>query len=119
MYKTGSSVAPWSPEKWLADKSSPVENYHDKLVPLVRDPEVFERELPEFVETYSGPHDRCAEYSEPFLETVAKPLLEGYHLRKSGLGDQVASLMLDKIAADDWRVAATSWLKRREKNHVG
>lgn len=116
-----SRVPPWTPEKWLADEQRDWYDYGATVrmtVPLVKDPEVFEQELPRFVETYSGddPERRTwAAYDEPFLETVAQPMMRAYFLHK-GMGNTEGAVgHCRHIAADDWRIAATEWMKRRIK----
>lgn len=91
-----------------------------KTVPLVRDPATFDREVKLLVEQFSngtnGPVDfpNGTEYSEPFLETVAVPVFTAFRLYKHKLpADALAEA--SRIKADDWRIACTAWLKRRQK----
>lgn len=116
----------WKPEEWLAGARLQDYGYHrgagatpDKLFPLVKDPEVFERELPEFVEFHGNAEKREAEgptgYDEPFLNEVANPMLNAFHMHK--LKDYDTAMMFARqIAADDWRFVAIQWLQKRLKN---
>lgn len=104
----------WKPEEWLRDTQ--VYGYETgyKSIPLIRDPAVFERELPEFVEHWSNPGEvdnPFRTWEEPFLETVAAPLLAAFMTYKRR--GATTSMWVERIAADDWRVAARGWIERR------
>lgn len=112
--------ATWEPAKWLAQ-------YHNRTmfsptlfdydiattVPLVQDPEAFERELPIFVERNSGgeSYSPCR-WSEPFLNDVAQPMCTAFRAHKESWGGGTA-MWVDAIKADDWRRAAHDWLQAR------
>jgi hypothetical protein len=82
-----------------------------KLFPLVKDPVIFDRELPEFVERHS--RDAVAhDYAEPFLMNVAQPMFITYHYYKRGELETAVKL-IDHIHADDWRITCKQWLVRR------
>lgn len=112
----------FKPDEWLNEHEEMYDRYRSiedgselKLVPLVRDPEAFEREVPEFVEFFLGKlteGDKQRKWKEPFLETVAKPALTAFfcHKQKTGQG---ALMVASAIESDDWRLACTQWLKRR------
>lgn len=102
----------WEPKRWLAE---PVRDYPTKTVPLVSDPERFERELPEFVEHHSGKikaGDLENSWSEPFLATVAGPMLCAFACYKEK-DYHGAFTMVDQIEAEDWRIASEGWIRRR------
>lgn len=81
-------------------------------IPVVSDPGVFERELPLFVERFSGKDCTAGGYDEPFLSGVAQPLMLAH--RRYKLKEYAGALLAaDSCKADDWRVAATAWLERR------
>lgn len=87
----------------------------DAIIPLVRDPAAFERELPLFVGAFNGEEEPWAcvpRWDEPFFQTVAGPMLTAVRQYKHGL-PRDAMNWVDRIAADDWRIAAEGWLKRR------
>jgi thymidylate synthase len=124
-------VAPgrWEPEKWLTDEDprqrdmwSPPRVSYDgmSLVPLVRDPEAFDREVQKFVEDHSSGAalDRPAgNYTEPFLRDVAEPMCNAFHMyKKEALNAAVFSAK--EVRADDWRIAATAWLHRRAERRA-
>lgn len=118
----------WKPEEWLAEDNYnhwPDTLYREQdrkqlsVVPLVKDPEAFERELPEFVEDNSGKlKDLEDRWTEPFLSTVAGPLLLAFACHKER-DYHSAFTAVDMIAADDWRIAARGWIERRYKNWEG
>lgn len=122
----------WQPEKWLAE---PVHDYYgygivhksghkvdwskDKpiscLYSLVKDPAVFDRELPRFVERFSGKlpaEDLAVDWEEPFFAEVAQPMLIACACHKIK-DDHSAFQGIDMIEADDWKRAAYEWLNRR------
>ena len=88
------------------------------LVKLVQDPAVFERELPLFVEAFSGdnPNDeRHGKWKEPFLDLVASPMLWAFNLHKKRLYETALNAAKN-IMANDWRIAATNWLNKRQQS---
>lgn len=57
-------------------------------------------------------------FVDPFFTQVAYPMYAAYMQRKRKQGDGMA--FVEQIAANDWRVACTAWIKRREaKNATG
>jgi len=82
------------------------------VVPLVQDPERFERELHAFVD---GAHER---YKEPFLARVALPLLCAHD---AWARDDLAGARHHLVAARDcdWKRAASEWLERRVDKKLG
>jgi thymidylate synthase len=121
----------WKPEEWLNDRQQDwygkgIIREHGPITntfPLIKDPETFEKELPEFVEAFSGKRtceqitdDSPGLWSEPFLRDVADPLLTAFAYHKAGhTHDAFNVLYNSEIPADDWRIVATNWLKRRIK----
>lgn len=109
----------WKPEElldWCVEYPHPYEiDPRVKVtIPLVQDPAVFEQELPKFVEANSKEplyFIPSANWSEPFLRDVAQPLLNAYHCHKRSKGAGMD--FAERVAADDWRIAVTSWLTRR------
>jgi thymidylate synthase len=130
----------WEPEKWLrwyceagndnceweefqgyGYKDSQTEREIQPGIALVKDRATFDAELPEFVERFSKNPHGGGMWREPFLATVAQPALLAYHYgykeHTEGypVANSIATHWLNMIAADDWRVACTSWIKRRWK----
>lgn len=124
----------WKPEEWLAaekvadkftrncyetmEQVNNAGNYADRvfsLVPLVKDPEQFEKELPVFVEQHAhpDPYRVHVHYKEPFLADVADPLLKAFHSRKSPGWDSWR-VWVKHIKASDWAMAMENWCGRRE-----
>jgi thymidylate synthase len=126
----------WHPEEWLADKTPDyyapkgtdpypgggrhVHSATQTFVPLVQDPDRFDRECPDFVEhnhqVYSQLEMKTSkflEWGEPFLRTVAQPMCNAFHSYKCKGDFKSALRWADLVAADDWRIAALGWLRRR------
>jgi len=117
----------WLPRKWLSVYgqyrtmySPPNTRYEDlaSLVPLVVDPERFDRELPEFVERHSKDATGVAYKlnSEPFLQNVAQPLCTAFHYHKRRQYADAMSVV-QEILADDWRIVATDWIRKRRSKY--
>lgn len=123
----------WLPKEWLAEAdnrtmwSQPIVDYSTtgrnkdwNLVPLVQDPETFDKECGKFVEDNSSWDNFSrggAIWSEPFLHTVAQPMCLAFHMHK--LRDYDAALgWCSKIAADDWKLVATQWIEKRRDNYI-
>ncbi len=87
-----------------------------KPFPLIQDPATFEDELPRFVENsikHSGTFH--VNWKEPFLQSVATPLLWAFELHKKR--DYISALnAIKECAADDWRIVGTNWLMKRKLN---
>ena len=91
-------------------------------VPLVKDQARFDEENDITVDGMWGPNvkERYGDWldrplSEPFLQTVAMPMLSAFYWHKQ----RDYTLALDwcfKIAATDWRIAATNWITKRKTN---
>jgi thymidylate synthase len=128
----------WEPDEWLG--------WYDKIgydgddyvaygpegnaaaefetVPLVKDPHVFEQELPRFVELHSSlgsfKTSGYVEWTEPFLRDVADPLLKAFHWRKmyqqgtEDLGEMEDAAQ--NIQDSAWRTAAMGWINKRVTN---
>lgn len=112
----------FKPEDWVLSHPAP-EWYleYPKTIPLVADPEVFDLELPRFVERHSK-YAMATAYQEPFLATVAQPACVAYHHYRRG-ELQEALTVADSILAADWRLACKAWIARRiqsrkEKEHA-
>jgi thymidylate synthase len=107
----------WEPDKWLADKTH---DYYattqEKHVPLVKDPECFERECRRLVQSHSNGDEFAMlgayRWEEPFLQTVAEPMFRAYHAYKFKSYDS-ALRWANLVAAPDWRIAAKGWIQRR------
>lgn len=116
----------WKPKEWLTDAYSGddcVYGYtQHKMIPLVQDPTVFDEELSVVVNHFNGtvqqPNPSVDELSEPFLRKVAAPMLRAFELHKTYRETETALRMCELIEADDWRIAATNWIKRRMNKHV-
>jgi thymidylate synthase len=93
---------------------------YSKHIPLVKDPAVFEKYLPGFVDRHKddGAIDKAWEWPpEPFIKDVAEPMLSAFHLYKRG-HKAGAWEHANLIAADDWRLAAKGWIERRANRAV-
>lgn len=118
----------WKPEEWLKVYNNEVaddgQRFEDAYplgshIPIVKNPETFDDELPRFVERYSGKtpvEELCVGWKEPFLMDVAQPMLIAF-ARHKGRDYDGAFVGIPEIAADDWRVAATQWISKRKESH--
>lgn len=116
----------WDPEEWLKpynprrDMHSPkIYSYTSspdwKLVPLVKDPETFDKECKGFVEAHGkDPLDveYISNYSEPFLQSVALPMCLAFHYHKRRMYPE-ALLAISSVASDDWKIAGKLWVEKR------
>lgn len=113
----------WRPEEWLADVRQGLSLSPDydcertlcsnpliTFVPLVADPERFDRECAALVDDVE-----LATPAEPFLRDVAKPALMAFRRHKARDYEH-AALWLDEIVSDDWRVACQRWIEPRRMN---
>lgn len=104
-------------------KDSTPDYYQDtkiKLVPLVKDPAKFDKELSKFYEDWVGKDITTKGLgpvcTEPFLCDVAFPMAVAYCEHKAR--NYTAALnWASEILSDDWRIACTNWLRRREVNY--
>ncbi len=106
----------FEPEKWLPTlrrsrtmhDPKPISYDGMKLVPLIKDPEMFDMEMRDFVECIDG------RFSEPFLRNVAQPMCWAFrkHKRRDYEG---ALCMMASVQADDWRTAGNNWITKRMK----
>ena len=109
----------WQPTALLdeCEDLSLLEYRFIKKVPLVKDADRFEQELPEFVQHWSHEGERTGtrRWSEPFLDTVARPMMAAHALRDNAMDGTIGTQIARIIAADDWRIVTTDWLQRRKK----
>ncbi len=111
----------WKPKDWIESYEGYDNFYHKNFksdwesVPFIENPDVFEKELIEFVEVNSkfttDPMYRVY-WEEPFLANVAQPMCYAFHFHKEK-DYQGALYRCGEIKADDWRLACTQWLKKR------
>jgi thymidylate synthase len=115
----------WKPNEILECDETDGDTYYaagsewPTFVPLVKNPEVFEEELPRFVER----HKKCSlvsvdsEWQEPFLNDVAQPLLNAFHCHKDKTDSDFyenAMEWVEEIKSPDWQLAARNWINRRK-----
>lgn len=97
----------WKPEEWLERRDPPISSIGMTTVPLVHDPATFDREVQDFID------DPEAHYNEPFLRTVAAPMCLAFrHHKERNYG--LALEAMRYVVADDWRIAGTAWIERRQ-----
>jgi thymidylate synthase len=131
----------WNPAAYLSSgehgdgcyEASPYRNGLMSTVHLLphQDVDHFDRECAVIIEIndgcgghyrryYGGPDDPRGQvgWTEPFLQLVAHPLFAAWHCYKAGRLD-VALDWADSVAADDWRLAATNWIRARIERRAG
>jgi len=102
----------WTPDKWLdyADEYSYEQDVKIQ-VPLVDDPETFDREVQKFID-YG---DSSRSWKEPFLHKVAAPMVWAFeHHKRRSYSDALTACIV--IKDDAWRLAATNWILKRQEN---
>jgi thymidylate synthase len=111
----------WEPDKWLDDKTSSGMGHQyerPKSFPLIKDPAVFDKELPLIVQHYSHQRKGLSGYDpiyrEPFLATVAEFMFLAFQCHKARAYDN-ALKACSMIAADDWRIASVNWIEKRKR----
>lgn len=128
----------WTPEVWMdeledASMHAPqhIEYAFDRedqtvnggvlasQVPLVKDKETFDKEVKLFVDDFSvvayGSGKNGLDYTEPFLENVAKPMcLAWRHHKRRDYNMALAAIA--GCRAEDWREAGRNWLLKRKAN---
>lgn len=110
----------WEPQKWLKHyhnrtmHDQPIITYekHVKLiVPLVKDQMTFDLECAGFIDRDTDNRN----WMEPFLQDVASPMCRAFELHKQR--DYFhATRMAALVKSDDWRIAATNWINKRQDN---
>jgi thymidylate synthase len=103
-------TAKWRPEHWLQVPFERGPDYSKlKLIPLVQDPATFDEEVCSFIDEQ---YPWLANWQEPFINTVATPMVRAFALHKQReYSEAIRECTL--IAAEDWRIAAESWIQRR------
>ncbi len=111
----------WKPEEWLNDRqqdwygrgaireNGPITN----TFPLITDHSVFDNEVVQFAKRYSKEAYQPAsvEWTEPFLRDVAEPMMLAFNSYKRKSAPTMS--WVQKIKADDWRIACSNWIERR------
>lgn len=120
----------FKPDEWLkADNVSDGYSLHTdvegcgpiKLTQLVKDPTTFERELPLLVQKFNGDEQefinghKLIEFEEPFFRDVCNPMFLAFKCYKQK-SYYSALRCVEEIQADDWKIACTKCLKRRQEN---
>jgi hypothetical protein len=85
-----------------------------RKVPLVTDPEYFDKELMDF--NWTEGRLKVGDFSEPFFRGVAVPLYNAYMYKKDRNYDDALETT-NYIIADDWRIAAQEWMRRKQIAH--
>jgi hypothetical protein len=107
------------PRGWIDPYQHRVE---PRIIPLVKDPELFDLELGAFVRLY-GTHrgnsytshlSGLDEWHEPFLQEVAKPMCNAFLMYKDK-DYEAATNWVERIKSDDWREVSHDWIQRRLK----
>ena len=110
----------WKPEEWLESNDrnmhSPPQvsygvNVFPSAIPLVENPEAFDKECAQFIDSIDG------DFEEPFLRKVAQPMMAAFraHKQRRYRGDNSAARLIERVQASDWCYAGTQWLLRRQK----
>jgi hypothetical protein len=107
-----------------ADSAAWHDHYQDLdspalATPMFTDVKSFNAELPKFLEwaspkTIDG--QRPGSFATPFLDAVAKPMVEAWDWHKRAAYDRAIGSTFD-IAGTDWQLACREWMTRRRDNN--
>lgn len=116
----------FKPEEWLKDITP--DHYQDhqacqrKSIKLIQNPQAFDEQLGRFVDRWCGDLEasvidsRYMDINEQFLKNVAFPLVAAFYMHKKR-EYKSALTYASECQSDDWRIAATTWLQRRQAGH--
>lgn len=113
----------WEPEKYLRqyDEVGYEENleliFEGNRIPLVSNLDTFDREVQLFVSRAYRPKVSLGDYSEPFLESVAKPMVMAFRAHKER-DYRTAESWLSLIEDRPWQAASTDWIQTRKVNFM-
>ena len=89
-------------------------------VPLILDPEKFDFELQRLLDPADGTPGVEYDYTEPFLRSVALPMLIAFRMRKDGMTVAAIELLHEAVMAtakedmtEAWKTAGWRWMLRR------
>lgn len=107
----------WKPDLWLGS----VQSEYPYLPPgpvIASDPERFDREVKNFTDDFPGWNTLSAsekeiEFKEPFLETVAKPMMIAFDLHKERQYSRALEV-IQQVKAPDWKAAGEAWIQKRK-----
>lgn len=103
----------WQPHLLLLHQTGDSEEY--RPVPLVRDPEQFERELPVLLNHHKDSgwlNGDKLELKESFFVQVAHPMFCAFHMYKRE-NHVDAMWWIDRVQDSAWRAAGQLWLEKR------
>ena len=102
----------WKPISWLkSHKDSP--SYRSiSVMPLIKNVDQFDEELPQFVELNDHKSDEGCHWNEPFLQHVAQQMCYAFDWYKAGDFDAALHRTLF-IKDESWKIVSMQWLKKR------
>jgi len=90
---------------------------HFTFVPLVDEkllqPITFDMEVKKFINS----RDPRQIWEEPFLNTVAAPMIWAFELHKNRQYTRAIKTIED-VKQDDWRIAGTNWIRKRREMYA-
>lgn len=99
---------PWKGKEWAVGSEAVCFEEHE-FNPgpyLVENKEVFDREVKRFI------NDPYQDWKEPFLETVAKPMMQA-HSHATAKQYELAYEAIERVASPDWAAGAHQWVTKR------
>ena len=105
----------WYAKDWLAEagvdpyRSNPEWNH----IPLVRDQKTFDEEVKMFVEVNYRSDVGSTHWQEPFLQTVAQPMMNAFHYHKRRDYWSAMNVGVINIADGAWQLGAWQWIEKR------
>jgi thymidylate synthase len=78
-------------------------------ISLVQDQARFDKECAAFIDCIDG------DFEEPFLRDVAQPMMAAFrrHKRRSYRDNEGALNLIERVKAEDWKIAGRNWLLKR------
>jgi thymidylate synthase len=108
----------WTPVEYLNDEEP--DHYKQlprmNVVPLVSDPDIFDRECSDFVAGYCGEGafpSGGEKFKTHFLSSVAWPMVKSYRAYKANDLNRALDYA-NEVMADDWRRACVAWMTKRK-----
>jgi thymidylate synthase len=105
----------WEPDKWLAEGvCDEYRNQQWNHVPLVKDQQTFDSECRNFVAmNFCGGVIHDNRWEEPFLRTVAQPMMNAFHYHKHRKYWEALNHGVANIADGAWQLCAYRWIEKR------
>jgi thymidylate synthase len=105
----GGDMQVLSSDHWGHPGANPYLTQNLNHIPLVQDQARFDKECAAFIDCIDG------DFQEPFLRDVAQPMMAAFrrHKRRSYHDNEGALNLIERVKAEDWKIAGRNWLLKR------